>query len=238
MNELQAEYRPKATRDPASSLQARIGTVNCHRHVGRSQARPSADSGLHRPNRSVPVRLDGLKKVNGKSLFGSFSYEPVMFHKEFTKEKQKLLLACGAHVFGQVQGKLPETGLLMFGASFRTTTVRPTSYSNKLQSLLQPLAMSEAAPSVLAQRPLQACEFRERCHQQAVSDDHLSLLRRMTETQAKNTRKKGIFTVYQLSHTFRPRRRSEKGIDIWAIRIHSLFGPRNSGEKNPRGWRV
>jgi predicted RecB family nuclease len=136
-----------------------------------------------------------------------------MFHHEdAVKQKQKLLLACGAHVFGQVQGKQPETGVLVFGASFRTTNVKPPSYSNKLQSLLaDSFTMSEATPppfSLNGHCP--ACEYRESCHQQAVSDDHLSLLRRMTDTQAKNLRKKGIFTVYQLSHTFRPRRRSKR----------------------------
>lgn len=51
------------------------------------------------------------------------------------------------------------------------------------------------------------CEFRTRCRQKAVEKDNLSLLSGISEKERKKLNSKGIFTVTQLSYTFRPRRR-------------------------------
>jgi len=51
------------------------------------------------------------------------------------------------------------------------------------------------------------CEFQERCRKLAVDHDDLSLLANLSEKEWKKQRDKGIFTVTQLSYTFRPRRR-------------------------------
>jgi hypothetical protein len=50
------------------------------------------------------------------------------------------------------------------------------------------------------------CEFRNGCRQKALEKDDLSLLGGMTEKERKRLQKKGIFTVTQLSYTFRPKR--------------------------------
>jgi hypothetical protein len=54
------------------------------------------------------------------------------------------------------------------------------------------------------------CEFRQRCHQQAVEEDNISLLRGLKEKEVKAYARKGILTVTQLAHTFRPRRRRRR----------------------------
>jgi predicted RecB family nuclease len=51
------------------------------------------------------------------------------------------------------------------------------------------------------------CEFKARCSAQAREKDELSLLSGISEKDRKRLHSKGIFTVTQLSHTFRPRRR-------------------------------
>ncbi len=45
------------------------------------------------------------------------------------------------------------------------------------------------------------CEFRQRCHEQAVKEDNLSLLRGMGEKEVKGLARKGILTLTQLAHT-------------------------------------
>lgn len=50
------------------------------------------------------------------------------------------------------------------------------------------------------------CEFRNCYRQQAKEADDLSLLSGMSEKERAQHRSKGIFTVNQLSYTFRPRR--------------------------------
>lgn len=51
----------------------------------------------------------------------------------------------------------------------------------------------------------QICEFQNRCHAQAVQEDNLSLLQGISEAEIVRLRKRGIFTINQLSYTFRPR---------------------------------
>jgi predicted RecB family nuclease len=51
------------------------------------------------------------------------------------------------------------------------------------------------------------CEFQKRCRQLAVDQDDLSLLANLSEKEWKKQHDKGIFTITQLSFTFRPRKR-------------------------------
>jgi predicted RecB family nuclease len=156
--------------------------------------------------------FNALQRVDGTSSLGLFHYAPVMFcHQESVREKDKLVTAFGAHTLGKVQGVLPKNALLMFGPSCRTTKVDVLKYSPKLKPLLADLATAfESPPLLFLNDHCPVCEFRENCQEQAMRNDDLCLLRRMTETQARKLRQKGIFTVNQLSHTYRPRRRSKR----------------------------
>src|SRR5262249_37362772 len=61
-----------------------------------------------------------------------------------------------------------------------------------------------------------------RCQDQAVKEDNLSLLRSIGEKEAKAYARKGIFTITQLSHTFRPRRKGKRGDRKNKRRYHAL----------------
>ena len=50
-----------------------------------------------------------------------------------------------------------------------------------------------------------SCEFRDRCHAEAVNRDDLSLMRGMSEKEVLAQRKRGINTVTQFACTFRPK---------------------------------
>jgi predicted RecB family nuclease len=51
------------------------------------------------------------------------------------------------------------------------------------------------------------CAFHQRCHAEAMAKDDLSLLRGLSAKDITQYHKHGIFTVTQLSCTFRPRKR-------------------------------
>jgi hypothetical protein len=55
-------------------------------------------------------------------------------------------------------------------------------------------------------RHCEICEFKRRCHAQAVEEDNISLLRGISKAEIARLRKNGIFTINQLSYTFKPRR--------------------------------
>ena len=54
------------------------------------------------------------------------------------------------------------------------------------------------------------CEFRQRCRTQAEQVDDISLLGGVGEKELRKLNRKGIFTVTQLSYTFRPRKRGKR----------------------------
>src|SRR5205085_12499954 len=54
------------------------------------------------------------------------------------------------------------------------------------------------------------CELRQRCRTQAEQADDISLLEGMGDKEVQTYRRKGIFTLSQLSCTFRPRKRGKR----------------------------
>src|SRR5262249_33452563 len=75
---------------------------------------------------------------------------------------------------------------------------------------------------LLLNPPCQVCAFRQRCHDQAVREENLSLLRGMSEKERKHYSKKGIFTITQLAHTFRPRRKGKRATPPTQRHDHAL----------------
>ena len=69
------------------------------------------------------------------------------------------------------------------------------------------LLAGNSPPDLVLNRHCGQCEFQARCRKQATEKDELSLLSGMSEKERKKLHGKGIFTVTQLSYTFRPRRR-------------------------------
>jgi predicted RecB family nuclease len=65
-------------------------------------------------------------------------------------------------------------------------------------------------PRLLLNDHCTQCEFRRQCHGRAVREESLSLLRGMSEPEIRRHNDKGIFTVRQLSYTFRHRRRNRR----------------------------
>ena len=66
------------------------------------------------------------------------------------------------------------------------------------------------------------CLFRNSCRAIAIEKDDLSLLRGITENEIIKLRNKGIFTVTQLSYTFRPRKHSKRSNPQTVKYYHAL----------------
>ncbi len=81
---------------------------------------------------------------------------------------------------------------------------------------------SPTPPDLVLNRHCAECEFQVRCRKIAVEKDDLSLLAGMSAKERQKLRSKGIFTVTQLSYTFRPRRRPKRLRDKREKFHHSL----------------
>ena len=83
-------------------------------------------------------------------------------------------------------------------------------------------ATSGLLPRLLLNDHCPVCEFRQRCHDQAVREDNLSLLRGLGEKEVNGYARKGILTLTQLAHTFRPRRKGKRAKGRTNPRYHAL----------------
>jgi predicted RecB family nuclease len=162
----------------------------------------------------VSLAFDGLKRVPGPSKLGDFHYVPVLFFDgRQVRAQQRALLDVYALLLSRLQGRAPGSGVIWHGQECRAARVQLKADPRKAERLLEELRLmqrTETSPRLVLNDHCAVCEFRQRCHQQAVQEDNISLLRGMKEKEVRRYAKKGILTVTQLAHTFRPRRKGRK----------------------------
>jgi predicted RecB family nuclease len=172
------------------------------------------------------IRFDGLKKVDGATIVGEFHYEPVMFSESRRVLKaERQLLAMFAIILSRIQGRVPSSGVLYLGRDCSLTTIRFGATLRAAEDLIRDverMQRAEKPPKLLLNDHCRICEFRERCHAQAVKEDNLSLLRGLGEKTIKRYARKGLLTLTQLAHTFRPRRRGKRSDRPIRLRDHAL----------------
>ena len=120
---------------------------------------------------------------------------------------------------------MPSSGIIWHGKECRTTRVRLNGDLRKTERLLREvkeMVNAQSPPKLMLNEHCQVCEFRQRCNNQAVQEDNISLLRGMGEKEIKRYARKGIFSVTQLAHTFRPRRKGKKQLQTTHKRHHAL----------------
>jgi predicted RecB family nuclease len=131
-----------------------------------------------------------------------------VFRNKLTKD-DRLLLAYDALVLSQVLGRAVGLGKIIHGDDHATLKVKTSALTSELRKRINKLAAmlsSPAPPDLVLNRHCAECEFQGRCRKIAVEKDDLSLLAGVSAKERERHRSKGIFTVNQLSYTFRPRR--------------------------------
>ncbi len=129
-----------------------------------------------------------------------------------------------AHLLGAHQGRKVDSGLLFYGRDCRSTTVRlgkQLSDASRAISDVQQVIESDEPPPVFLNAHCSICEFQQRCREQAEKEDNISLLRGLAEKQVRAYSRKGILTVTQLAHTFRPKRKGKRA-GLVKRRYHEL----------------
>jgi predicted RecB family nuclease len=140
------------------------------------------------------------------------TYIPIRFvPSEKLATTDKLLLAFDALALSRIAGKTPRVGKIIHGRQYATVTVPLAGLLGKARSVLDRIAAQrakETPPPLVLNKHCAECEYQSRCRKIAVEKNDLSLLAKMTENERRKQHEKGIFTVTQLSYTFRPRKRS------------------------------
>lgn len=140
-------------------------------------------------------------------------FVPIRFiaNNKLTK-LDKLLIVFDAHVLAETFKREITNGKIIHGDGFSTLKVKipvlvgeVRKHVGKIGSLLA----VDVPPELILNHHCPECNYQRRCREKAYEKDDLSLLGGMSEKERKQLNSKGIFTVTQLSYTFRPRRRSK-----------------------------
>jgi predicted RecB family nuclease len=163
--------------------------------------------------KEIRSRLHALERsaFNAKPRYSP--YIPIRFvPKEKITKHDKLLLAFDALALSLASGKMPPFGKIIHGCRQKMVRINLAGLMKTTRSIVKTIAAqqpSDTPPRLILNKHCAECEYQPRCKQIALEKDDLSLLSSMSVAEIKKQQDKGIFTVTQLSYTFRPRRRSK-----------------------------
>jgi predicted RecB family nuclease len=193
------------------------------------ESRPNEEArgiGGPRPEQLLEARLHAVERVPSEGRGKPAQFVPIrfVFRNKLTKD-DRLLLAFDALVLSQALGREVSLGKIIHGDDHATLRVKTSALTSDVRKRIDKLATllsNPTPPDLVLNRHCAECEFQARCRKIAVEKDDLSLLARMSAKERKDLHSKGIFTVTQLSYTFRPRRRPKKLRDKREKYHHSL----------------
>ncbi len=170
--------------------------------------------------------LHAVERIPSEGRGKAAQFVPIrfIFRNKLTTD-DKLLLAFDAFVLSQTLGREVSFGKIIHGDDDATVKVKTSALAGEVRKRLEKitaLLSSAAPPDLVLNRHCAECEFQARCRKIAVEKDDLSLLASMSAKERQKLRSKGIFTVTQLSYTFRPRRRPKRQRDKREKYHHSL----------------
>ena len=154
------------------------------------------------------------------------SYEPTIFIGTHTVNKtDRLKLIFINHVLTEIQGKSSQKGYII-NVKGKSRRLKLEESDKVITPLLEPLQewlneSSSEEPPVILNKHCPLCQFRESCQAQAIQEDNLSRLDRMTPKSIRQYERKGIFTVKQLSYLFKPRKRKKHNKKA-PLQLHKL----------------
>jgi predicted RecB family nuclease len=153
--------------------------------------------------------------MDGASKLGEHHYLPVLYvHGDKVGQREKTVLALGGLALARVQGLRPAVGLIVRGPAARLRKVHLDAklyrHAEQILDEMKRFQAGSQPPRLMLNKHCQMCEFRQQCRQKAEEADDISLLSGVGEKELKRYNRKGIFTLTQLSCTFRPRKRGKR----------------------------
>ncbi|RPI09273.1 MAG: hypothetical protein EHM71_06425 [Zetaproteobacteria bacterium] len=175
---------------------------------------------------AIESLLHAVERVPSGGRGRSAQFMPIRFVFSNTLNRDdRLLLAFDAYVLSAALRREIAVGKIIHGDDHAALKVKTSLLTGEVRRRLEKIAAllsSPAPPDLVLNRHCAECEFQTRCRQKALERDDVSLLAGMSEKERHKLRSKGIFSVTQLSYTFRPRRRPKRFRDKREKYHHSL----------------
>jgi predicted RecB family nuclease len=162
----------------------------------------------------VTSYIHALERTSQPDRNNRNHYVPIRFtpYEKITRN-HKLLLAYDAFVLGKTFGRMPASGKLIHGRQKRAMTIIVNEFIHDVESIIGKMRVvlaDNAPPDLVLNAHCSECKFESRCRSKAAETDDLSLLRGIKPREVVKLRSRGIFSVTQLSYTFRPRKKSRR----------------------------
>ncbi len=181
-------------------------------HLKAAQWRLAVDLVARAEN--LESSIHAVERFPSQGFRRSSQFTPIrfFFSNKLTRD-DKLVVALDALILSKILRREVSRAKIIHGDDQTMRKVNTPVLAGEVQKVIAKidLLLSSPSPPDLVLNPHCAeCEFQVRCRQKAIEKDDLSLLSGMTETERKKWNSKGIFSVTQLSYTFRPRRRPQR----------------------------
>lgn len=194
--------------------------VNKVRLAPASIFAPEASSAVPLVHEDLSTHPDALERVAKRTMVVPIR----IFPRARISDLDRLRFGFDGLVIGHVHGKVPTHGVAIIGPDFMKSRValpRLVRRARRAVDALRILA-SGPAPRLVINRHCETCGFRDECRRRAIDTDDLSLMSGLKKAELAAAHKKGIFTITQFSHTFRPNRRRKRVRHEWALQALSI----------------
>lgn len=178
-------------------------------------------------NTEVDLTLDGIYH-NQKNSFTPIFISPF----EKVQKSDRLFIALQAYYLQQNFNLKIEEAKIMFGNQQKSTKVILSNLSKEVRktiAIIEQIQKTETPPVFYRISHCQICEFKLICREKLQERDDLSLLVNLKPKEIEQKNNRGIFSVKQLSYTFRPkknpyrRRKFLPELKALAIREQKVF---------------
>ncbi len=165
--------------------------------------------------RDMKVYADVLTKVEETPSTNENLYIPTLvIGKQKIGKEDKLHLAFISYIFSKLHHGESPTGYIV-GDEKKIYKLKLVSFYKDINQILKTLrnwtsSRKPDAPPIILNKHCSHCQFQKDCEEKARKRDDLSLLGGISLKSIQKYQKKGIFTVSQLSHLFRPRKQRKR----------------------------
>lgn len=161
-------------------------------------------------DKDLEATIDVIEQISYKPPI----YVPISILSDYKVSKNdKLLLAFNSFILSQSLNKNIEFGKIFYGYPLKSLKVNIKPLFDSILTIVDDIRkfiFEKKEPNHILNNHCEICIFKQNCYQKALDNDNLSLLKVLRNKDIQKLREKGIFTIFQLSHTFRPRRRIKK----------------------------
>jgi predicted RecB family nuclease len=155
-------------------------------------------------NTEIDLVLDGIYKDEK-----NYSVPILITPFEKVQKADKLFISLQVHYLKLHFNLKIERAEIIFGEQQKRTKITVSKFVKeikKLVTIVEQIEKTEIAPVFYKNSYCQLCEFNQFCDEKLKERDDLSLLGNLKPKEIEQKNNRGIFSVKQLSYTFRPKK--------------------------------